>query len=198
MPGKKYSQMASDVGGELGFFSSQDRIQDFLGGGDIANYGGVCLALVMMWFKQDTSKKDPCKGVVNKAAAMKLQAGLAATGKGFAALEDIGAAFIGQQFWWKSNEEHKFLADMKGPETCLRADTKGGEGMNIFVIFGPDGGHAIGVWRFKNGVFAVYDPNGGMAAVADDQIGPFLSILLKNWYSDMTTYMVCSFYRKPR
>jgi hypothetical protein len=192
---KSFTQIIESNGGQLLFTSNQDNIALFLGG-PMANYEGVCVSLVMMWFAQDTSKKDPAKGIINKTKAMNLQNKMESSWGGFDTVKTQGQVVINKNFWYASNSKQTFTSEKLGAEHYLQSDPQSNrESMNIFCIYFAEGpGHAIGVWRFPTGVMVLYDPNHGACVISKASFRGFLNEFLKELYSDTNGYAVCAFY----
>ncbi|WP_346837640.1 hypothetical protein [Microbulbifer sp. SAOS-129_SWC] len=194
---KSFSQIAADHGGETVFLSAQDDISNFLSGPLITNYEGVCLALVMMWLAQDTSKKSPLSGTPNKVAALKMQSEMEAGWRGFNTVYDKGLHVVKKNFWWKSDIRESISAS--DPARYLLNDPQiNRDGLHIFVLY-PDAGtgHAIGVWRFPSGTLVLYDPNNGACAVRGGNFSGFLRDFIAQIYPNMTGYAVCSWCSNP-
>jgi hypothetical protein len=196
---KSFTLIVDECGGEIIFISRQDDITSFLGG-PAANYEGVCLALVMMWFAQDTSKSDPCKGIKNKAHAMNLQSKMEGKWEGFDTVQATATAMLPtKNFWYKSSKKIDFTSEKLGAETYLQHDPQESrESMNIFVIYSSSGGHGIGVWRFSNGTIVLYDPNNGACVLPGKNFRGFLNVFLTELYSGYTQYAVCAFWGAPQ
>jgi hypothetical protein len=192
-----FQSLITTSGGELIFASKQDDIQHFLSG-PMMNYEGVCLALVLMWFEQDTSKLDPSKGTANKARAMNLQNGIQASWQGFPTAVAKATEILtakGKHFWYKSETMNGYVAEKLGAEVFLQHDPQNNrESLSIFAIYFPETvGHAIGVWRFPN-VMALYDPNHGACAIKHEAFRGFLNRFLTELYSTTNGYAVCAFH----
>lgn len=192
---KGFTQIVEGAGGELLFLSKQDDIVHFLGGPQM-NYEGVCLALVMMWFAQDTSKQNPAKGIRNKTTALNLQNKMESTWEGFKTVEAQAKVTIGKNFWYKSDTKQTFTNEKLGAEHYLQHDPQSNrESMNVFVIYFAEGpAHAIGVWRFPGGTMVLYDPNHGACVVGKDAFRGFLNVFLTELYSDTQGYAICAFH----
>ncbi len=191
---KTFAQITGDRGGEVLFFSDQSTITSFLGGPFITNFEGMCLALVMLWLSQDTSKTDPAKGIKNKTAALSLQNTMETNWKGFPTAVETAKTRIGKQFWYSSDQKHEFTSKKYGAEHFLQADPKPWkESRNIFVIYFPKGpAHALGVWRFEKAI-VLYDPNHGACVIGKDGFREFLNEFLTELYGDTDGYAICAF-----
>ncbi len=190
------AQLVEKHGGQLLFTSNQDNIALFLGG-PMMNYEGVCLALVMMWFAQDTSKTDPAKGIINKTRALNLQNSMESTWAGFNTVKaQADIMLASKHFWYKSESKHGYTAEKLGAEVYLQHDPQSKrESMVIFVIYFPEGpAHAIGAWRFPTGVMVLYDPNHGACVISKESFRGFLNEFLKEMYKDTNGYAVCAYY----
>lgn len=196
-----FTQLVDAHNGELIFTSCQDDITKFLAGGDIASYEGVCLALTMMYFRQDTAKVSPLKGIKNKVDALKLQNKMhsAENWKGFSTVESEGTTIIGQKFWWKSDKMYPWEKDGIAAAKLVQHDPQNKrEGMNILVIYDDTGGHALAAWRFPTGTMAFYDPNQGAGVIKAEHFPLFLKEFRDNFYKGYTGYAVCAWYRAKR
>ncbi|BBP78037.1 MULTISPECIES: hypothetical protein [Pseudomonas] len=196
---KSFTQMVESSAGALLFTSSQDTIATFLGG-PMMNYEGVCAALVMMWFAQNTAKTDPAKGIINKAKALNLQNKMEAGWAGLATVETQAKVTVGQHFWYRSTTKHEYTSKKYGADLKLQFDPLNKrESMSIFVIYFPSGAaHAIGVWRFPTGAMALYDPNEGACAIGKDNFREFLNTFLTELYDTTNGYAICAFYSDPK
>jgi len=191
---KSFQQIVEDHGGKVLFTSSQDNITLFLGGPQITNFEGVCLALVMTWLSQSTSKDDPARGIKNKVAALKLQSTMEASWAGIATVEQKGKEIVNKTFWYRSGQKFQFTSGKYGADLHLLADTgKFKESLHILCIYFPEGpGHALGVWKFEKAV-SFYDPNYGACAMWIPSFREFLNEFLKEKYPDTSGFAICAF-----
>lgn len=198
--GESFTQLAAKNGGSITFSSSQSRITIFLGGMDIPDFGGVCLALVMLWYRGDDYSKDPCNGIKNKTTAMKLQSKLDGNWEGLETVESEGPGITGQKLWYRTPKLSGYMKGMMGPEGHFKNDpTHEREAMHVYAIYFKKGaGHAIGVWRFANTTFVVYDPNHGAAIIPEKYIASFMASFIENLYPDALGWGNCAFYREKR
>lgn len=194
---KSFTRITTDNDGQMIFTSSQNTITQFLSGPAISSYEGVCLALVMMWLSQDTSKESPLKGIKNKTTALNLQNKMETNWKGFETVKSQGQDVIKKHFWWKSDKKES-LANNDPAKYLLNDPQNKRDGLHILVLY-PDEGtaHAIGVWRFSTGVVYVYDPNEGACAQKGENLGKFLKEFIAEIYPEMTGFAVCSWYSDP-
>ncbi|WP_196137913.1 hypothetical protein [Aliikangiella sp. G2MR2-5] len=194
---KHFSQITTDHNGEMIFFSSQDSIIEFLGGPQIESYEGVCLALVMMWLAQDTSKTSPLAGIRNKTRACNLQSEMESDWRGFETVAAKGQEVIAKNFWWKSDQKENIMGDTPS-KYLLNDPLNSRDGLHILVLYQEEGsGHAIGVWRFPSGAIAIYDPNQGACVQRGENLEAFLQDFIGQVYPEMTSFAVCSWYSEP-
>lgn len=194
---KSFTQVTTDHDGQMVFTSSQDSITNFLSGPMITNYAGICLALVMIWLSQDTCKKSPLKGIVNKTRALALQGSMESNWNGFSTVENQGTTVIKKHFWWKSTQMESLLTG--DPDVYLQNDPKNKrDGLHIFVLYFPSGpAHGIGVWRFPTTAVVLYDPNEGACVQSSGKFKGFLTEFIKEIYPKATHFAVCSWYSDP-
>src|SRR5262245_10750549 len=172
---KSFTQVTQEHGGEVLFTSSQGDILNFLQGAPLVNYEGICLALVLMWFKQDTSKARPDTGIRAKVAALRLQHKMEASWAGFATAVSTAKELLGKNFWWQSESLHVFANWFDPAVFVLNDPGHGREGLHLIVLYFKEGSaHAIGAWRFPTGAVSFYDPNHGACAVRGEMFSSFL------------------------
>lgn len=193
---KSFPQLTDEHGGTLLFTSSQDDILQFLQSPVLVDYGGMCLALVLMWLKKDTCKERPNQGIVNKVTANNLQNKMEASWGGFATAVSTGKEFLGKNFWWRSESMHPFTK-WSDPAPYLQNDPGAHrDGLHLLVLYFNHGpAHAIGAWRFPSGAMALYDPNHGACAVSAERFSNFLANFIYELYKDdIKGFAVCSFW----
>ena len=196
---KSFTQLSNECGGEMLFTSDQSDVLKFLGAPGMDNWGGMCLALVMIWLNQDTSMKAPNKGIKNKVAALQLQAKMEGNWEGLnTAIKESKAYLVTKSYWWASSDLHTFT-NYQEPAAYLQNDPQNGrEGLHILVIYFNEGpAHAIGAWRFPSGAMVLYDPNHGGCVQAGSDFPGFLASFLTELYEDLKGFAVVSFYSNP-
>lgn len=195
----KSFELIAGTYGQFMFWCRQDDIAQFLGGPAIVSYEGVCLALVMMWFAQDTSKVSPLRGTINKVRALELQTKMESSWDGFDTVESQGKITTRKNFWYKFDHKEAFAPNKYGADVFLLHDPQDGrESMSILVVYPREGsGHAIGVWRFPTGALVLFDPNHGACVVRGDNFREFLNEFLTECYNEMETYAICAFWGDP-
>ena len=196
---QSFTQLSVESGGEMLFTSDQSDVLEFLGAPGLGNWGGMCLALVMMWLNQESSMKRPDEGIPNKAAAVTLQAKMEGNWKGLdTAIKESRAYLLTKTYWWASSDLHVF-SDFKEPAPYLQNDPHyGRDGLHILVIYFNDGpAHAIGVWRFPSAAMVLYDPNHGACVQSAEAFPGFLTNFFTNLYENLRGFAIVSFCSKP-